>query len=389
MNKSNLVTKANTLVMAHYNTSLEELRVVRTLISMVQPQDEDFKPYIFHIAEFMNLLGVKDKSKYTEIPKITENLMRKVVKIRGEKRLLQISWLSSADYKYGEGIVELQFDPKLKPFLLDLKEKFITYKLENILRLSSKYSLRLYEILKCNEFKKICEFKLDELMEILALGKSYKWFDIKRQIIEPAQKELAEKTDIIFDYEIITQRKKVTALKITIKTNKKNVAKESSPQLALPEPKNEVNQDMDIKEDDIQTVKAEFKRLYNAELVDRFVKEMIESKGLEKVIMRVKEFPDFIKGKKIKSLGGCFKAFVMKDYVKPVSHDGTPRLHDVHVTPPEERERQEKISRGEAVPPTCNPEVSQARIQLLRDAATGKVKVDSDGNIIELSNTKV
>lgn len=80
MNNHNMVTKANALVTAKYSMSVEEQRIILTLISLVQPDDEDFKPYEFKIAEFIALLGIQDKSKYTVIPKITENLMKKFSK---------------------------------------------------------------------------------------------------------------------------------------------------------------------------------------------------------------------------------------------------------------------------------------------------------------------
>ncbi len=75
MDKNYLVTKSNYFIMnSSYDLSLEEQKVILTLASMVQPTDEEFKPYKFKIAEFMTLLGVEDKSKYTEIPRITKSL---------------------------------------------------------------------------------------------------------------------------------------------------------------------------------------------------------------------------------------------------------------------------------------------------------------------------
>ena len=36
-----------------YDLSLEEQKIILTLASMVQPNDEEFKPYIFKISDFM------------------------------------------------------------------------------------------------------------------------------------------------------------------------------------------------------------------------------------------------------------------------------------------------------------------------------------------------
>ena len=79
-----------------YDLSLEEQKLILTLSSMVQPTDEEFKPYKFKISDFIKLLGVETQTKYTEIPKITKELMKKVFEIEENDELIQIAWLSSA-----------------------------------------------------------------------------------------------------------------------------------------------------------------------------------------------------------------------------------------------------------------------------------------------------
>ena len=116
MDKNYLVTKSNFFIMnSSYDLSLEEQKLILTLASMVQPTDEEFKSYKFKIKDFMKLLGVEDKSKYTKTPKITKELMKKVFEIEEGDTIIQTAWLCSATYKKGTGMVELEFSPKLKP----------------------------------------------------------------------------------------------------------------------------------------------------------------------------------------------------------------------------------------------------------------------------------
>jgi len=96
---------------------------------MVQPEDTEFKEYKFNIKDFIKLLGLQDQSKYTEVPKITKELMKKVFEIKEGKDIIQLAWLSSARYKTGEGTVILKFDSNLKPFMLQLNTVFTNYKL--------------------------------------------------------------------------------------------------------------------------------------------------------------------------------------------------------------------------------------------------------------------
>lgn len=228
MNQNYLVTKANTLITSNYDLSLEEQRIILTLASTVQPTDEDFKPYNFSIKDFMELLGVEDKRKYSKIPKITKELMQKVLEINQGDDIIQVAWLSSAHYRKGTGTVELEFSPKLKPFMLGLKEFYTSYRLKNVLELKGKYSIRMYEILKSNEFKKVAEIKIDELRKILKADKgSYLIYqNFKNRIIIQAQRELKEKTDISFDFDEIKTGRKVTSLKFYIKSNEKSKIKE-------------------------------------------------------------------------------------------------------------------------------------------------------------------
>lgn len=223
MNENYLVTKANTLITSNYDLSLEEQRLILTLASTVQPNDDDFKPYKFSIKEFMELLGVESKSKYSVIPKITKELMQKVLEIKQENKITQVAWLSSAEYEKGTGIVELEFSPKLKPFMLGLKEFYTSYRLKNVLELKGKYSIRMYEILKSNEFKKIAVIEVDELRKILKADKgSYLIYqNFKNRVIYQAQKELKKFTDICFDFDEIKTGRKVTSLKFYIKSNNK------------------------------------------------------------------------------------------------------------------------------------------------------------------------
>ena len=224
MDENYLITKSNYFIMnCNYDLSLEEQKIILTLASMVQPEDEDFKSYKFKIADFIELLGVENQAKYTEIPKITKELMKKVFEIQEGDTLIQTAWLSGAMYKKGTGIVELTFSSYLKPYMIKLSSMFTQYKLSNILSMKSKYSPRIYEILKCNEFKKqgYIEIEVVDLRKLLRAEDIYPLYaDFKRKIIKQTQKELKKISDISFDFEEIKTGRKVTSLNFYINTNK-------------------------------------------------------------------------------------------------------------------------------------------------------------------------
>ena len=217
MEKNYLVSKANDLITANYDLSLEEQRVILTLASTIQPDDEEFKPYKFRIKDFMSILGIKTKTKYTEIPKITKNLMKKVIEIKKDNKILQVAWLSSAEYEISSGTVELQFSPKLKPYFLKLKKLYTSYRLENILSLKSKYSIRIYELLKSNQFKGYIIEDLEALRNMVGATEYIVYANFKSRILKQSQKEINAKTDLNFDFEEIKTGRKVTSIKFIIR----------------------------------------------------------------------------------------------------------------------------------------------------------------------------
>lgn len=224
MDKDFLVKKSNYFVMnSSYDLSMEEQKIILTLASMVKPEDEEFKRYKFNISEFIALIGIKNQSQYTEIPTITKGLMKKVFEIQEEDMLIQVAWLSSVVYKKGSGYVELEFSPRLKPYMLKLNSMFTQYKLGNILMMKSKYSPRIYEFLKCNEFKKqkMIEFSLNQLRKLLKVENVYLLYaDFKRFVLFPAQKEINTLTDISFTFEEIKKGRKVDKIRFYITSNK-------------------------------------------------------------------------------------------------------------------------------------------------------------------------
>ncbi len=203
-----IIVKHNDLIDAKYQIpSIREQQIILMLLAQIRPDDEDFKGYRITISDFSRVLGVNSKSIYEEIENAVVSLASRTIKIKQGKSFLVASWLSSAEYKHGTGYVELCFDPKLKPYLLQLQGHFTQYKLDKVLHFKSIYSIRLYELLKKEaqivetyqhkrHFEK--EFSYPELREAFEIGKKEyaKFNDFKRFTIEPAVTEIYDKTEL-------------------------------------------------------------------------------------------------------------------------------------------------------------------------------------------------
>ena len=223
MKNHNFVTKSNRLIEANYKLGAIEQKIILCLASNIQPSDSDFKTYTLPIKEFADLIGVKSQHKYSDLKKITKELMQKVFEVRIDKKVIQVAWLSYVAYNETEGSIDIRFDPFLRPYLLELKREFTSYKLENVVQLKSTYAIRIYELLK--QYEKIQErtFLFKDLRKLLGAEDIYPAYgNFKQRVLMPAQKELKNKTDISFNLEEIKSGRRVTKVKFIIHSLKPN-----------------------------------------------------------------------------------------------------------------------------------------------------------------------
>jgi plasmid replication initiation protein len=229
MYQSHLITKSNALVEANYKLGVVEQKIILMLASRIQPNDTEFKTYTLSVNEFVKMLGLSTKSKYREVRDVTIGLMKKAFEIRIKNKVIQVSWLSYVAYNENEGTVDLRFDPFLKPYLLQLKSHFTSYRLDNIVKLKSAYSIRLYELLKQYERIKERIFTVDELRTMLDINDIYPIYgNFKQRVLSVAKKELKDKTDIYFEIEEIKKGRRVEKIRFVIFKNDTSVKKENS-----------------------------------------------------------------------------------------------------------------------------------------------------------------
>ncbi|MEK7203207.1 MAG: RepB family plasmid replication initiator protein, partial [Patescibacteria group bacterium] len=223
-----VVRKHNQLINARYSFSLAETRLVLKLLSLININDEIFKRYKIEVKDFDDITKHKGLSEYERVKQTIEDLQKKLIHIPLEDGFLQTAWIASAKYFEHESMVRVEISEELRPYLLQLKEHFTWYELEQLLSLSSAHSFRIYELLKQYQNIGVREFEMEELKEILNVKDKYKLYnDFRRRVILQAQKELEQHTDIRFDFKPLKKRKKVTHLKFFIYPNQKEALQES------------------------------------------------------------------------------------------------------------------------------------------------------------------
>ena len=218
------VVKSNDLIQkSRFSLSLLQQRILLYLISQITPVDDDFKLYEFSIAEFCKVCGISYNGRsYNEIKAIIKDIADKSVwiKLADEKTETLVRWIEKPYINADDGYIRIKLDADMKPYLLQLRENFTQFELIYTLKMKSKYSIRLYELIKSIHYNELKEYvrtyKVEEL-KVLLDGTSYNTFkDFHQRVLKPAVEEINKFTDKIINYEQIKNGRKTIAIQFTI-----------------------------------------------------------------------------------------------------------------------------------------------------------------------------
>ena len=219
--KNGLVFQHNHLIEANYRLSLQEKRIILWLTSQIQPNDIDFKKHTISAADFCDLTGVE--VDYSYLHNVIKKLMSKTITIKKleENSITTLHWISYAKYLINSGMLELNFHPELKPFLIAIKDKFTVIRLSDMMQFSSVYAIRIYELLKQYEGLKKRVIDIQDLRLCCGVEDKLKQYkEFRERVLEIAQREINNKSDIHIEYEPIKKIRKYTSIQFTITKNK-------------------------------------------------------------------------------------------------------------------------------------------------------------------------
>ena len=225
MKNRNIIKQDYKLVNAKYKLSTSEIKFIMTAIAQIDADDKDFQEYEIKVSELEEKLQAEQNE--TRLKQFAKRILSKPLEVPTNDGWAVFNWFSKIQYIRQEARFLVRIDKDLKPYLLDLKKRFVKYNLRYILPLTSSYSIRLYQLLK--EYEKLTKrtFTVEELQDLLQVPKSLKRYDnFKRKVLLIAEKELIEHCDIFFEFEEIKQGRKVKEILFRIKPNKANIQKE-------------------------------------------------------------------------------------------------------------------------------------------------------------------
>lgn len=217
------IRQHNAITTARYEMSACEMDIVFSLLSKLTKHDAPGTIYEIRVRELEGLTG--RSWNYKQLLESTENLNSRVYSIETGTTLLQVSLLASALYLKGKGTIELEVSERMRPYLIDLKSNFTSYRLHAAFSLSSKFAKRVYQLV--SQWKDIGETKtytLDEFKLMLGLkdpkGKTPEQYTqvsaLQKYVLDVAVNQINEHTDLRITYELIKKGRSYQSVKFFV-----------------------------------------------------------------------------------------------------------------------------------------------------------------------------
>lgn len=142
------VVMANDMIKGCSELSLNELKLLRTIIMQIKPEDKELYPYMLSVKDFQKMMGLSERRVYDEAKKMCLHLLREVIMIGdGNPRhpWAAFQWVSMC--KYESGTFYIKLNDALKPYIIGLQKFYTKFALSDIVQLNTTYAIRLLELI--------------------------------------------------------------------------------------------------------------------------------------------------------------------------------------------------------------------------------------------------
>lgn len=236
------IARSNNLITARYKATLTENKM--TVLALKKSTQDDYGRHVavFTAQELKQIMGHHNGSFYQQLKETAQKMQSRQLAIEDveKKRFRYMSVIDTAEFS--NGIFRVSFNVDINNYIDDLKQNFTIMNMGILVDFTSTYAYRLYEILKAQEYlidKKgdengeycipytVAELKVavgcvdtstqavreemtrknpdyDKIVDDLAEEKHFeKWYDFKKNVLDVAERQINEKSDLRVRYELI------------------------------------------------------------------------------------------------------------------------------------------------------------------------------------------
>jgi len=204
-----VATQHNQLINSQQSLSLIQKRIFYLAIKQIKKGDKDYKRYYIDLTD---LVPGTSQDIYHRVANEVEEIMAKIVRYSGEmngrETVIRLNLISKVEHIKGTGQIYVDLHPDIRDMLIDLKRYFTRVPVVELIACRSTYGQRLYELLYQFADTGIRLMPVEELREKLNLQNKYENFaHLRTYVLEQAQKDVEEHTNMNFSWEEIKAKK--------------------------------------------------------------------------------------------------------------------------------------------------------------------------------------
>jgi plasmid replication initiation protein len=225
---------SNSLICGKYSLTKEEQNLIYLVASQIHKDDKEFHRYKVHLSDLDKATGTKHNRQ--KIKELMNSIMSKPIWLNQEQTEIS-NWFSYIKSVEKENALMCEFHWSLKSHLLDLQGLFTKAELTTLFTFKSKYTSRLYMLLKSIYDLETCKipktrvctvFEVDYLISSFSMPKSYaqRYSAFKENFLISSINEINEHTNFNISYDDkSTHRKsgrKITSIEFCISEKEKS-----------------------------------------------------------------------------------------------------------------------------------------------------------------------
>lgn len=239
--KNYLVVKDNALINASYNLEVTEQRLI--LLSIINARQTgngitaDSRLEI-SAHDYAKQFNVTREAAYEALKNAVNNLFGRQFSYtdsyKDTNKVIYVKsrWVSRIAYVEELAILQITFASDVVPLITKLEKHFTTYQLKQVSQLTSKYAIRLYELLiSWRDIGKTPVIKINDFRFKLGVSENeyQRMHHLKERVLEPALHQINEHTDIVASYEQFKAGRTISGFQFTFKKKEVVVNTQSSP----------------------------------------------------------------------------------------------------------------------------------------------------------------
>ena len=178
--EKNSVKKNFAVLKSRFELPVQGQKIIAYICLKIDPDDPEQEIITLSVQEFSKACGSQKQcgSVYHRTKEIINKLAECI--LVGESEKIPVQWIDRAWMNIGSGTVKIKIAPEMKPYFYELRQRITPSQLKNMLKMNSKYSIQLFELLKSCEHQKIASVRVDRLKKFLMIDKIKSYEDFGR-----------------------------------------------------------------------------------------------------------------------------------------------------------------------------------------------------------------